>query len=336
MKTIDMHCDTISEIFHKKEPLRKNSLHIDLDKLLKGNYLLQNFALFIPMWDITEDGLVDTTTKKNPLEEVLLLIDCYYNQLSNNSDVIEPVFQYSDIAKNEQQHKISALLTVEEGGVCKGNLAYLNILYRLGVRMMTLTWNFPNEIGFPNLTFDSNTNIPDFHTPNTKDGLTDQGFAFLDEMERIGMIIDVSHLSDAGFYDVLNHTKKPFVASHSNARKICPNIRNLTDDMIKSLGNRGCVTGLNFCNDFLYETKGRDNTALDWIVFHAKHIKNIGGIECLGLGSDFDGIPTNDDIPSASYMPKLYDTFIKAGFTASELDLIFYQNVLRVYKDCLS
>lgn len=335
MKTIDMHCDTISEIFQKNEPLRKNSLHIDLDKLQKGNYLLQNFALFIPIRDIAEDGRNITKDSKNPLEEVLLLIHCYYDQLDKNKDIIAPVYEYRDIVKNEQQNKISALLTVEEGGVCKGNLAYLNILYRLGVRMMTLTWNFPNEIGFPNLTFDSNTNIPNFHIPNIKDGLTEQGFAFLYEMERLGMIIDVSHLSDAGFYDVLNHTKKPFVASHSNSRKICPNIRNLTDDMIKALGDRGCVTGLNFCNDFLYETKGKDNTALDWIVFHAKHIKNIGGIQCLGLGSDFDGIPTNDDIPCASYMPILYDTFKKAGFTASELDQIFYKNVLRVYKDII-
>lgn len=335
MKIIDMHCDTISELFHKDVPLKTNSLHIDLDKLKSSSYLLQNFALFIPIRDIAEDETDQTKENKNPLEEVLQLVDCYYKQIEKNESIIAPVYQYNDILKNEQQNKISAFLTVEEGGVCKGNLSFLRILYRLGVRMMTLTWNFPNEIGYPNLTYDPDTHLPNFLAPNTKDGLTEQGFAFLDEMEQLGMIIDVSHLSDAGFYDVLNHTKKPFVASHSNSRAVCPSIRNLTDDMIRALGNRGSVTGLNFCNNFLYEDKGLENTALDWIVLHAKHIKNIGGIECLGLGSDFDGIPTNEDIPSASYMPVLYDTLKKAGFTSSELDLIFYKNVLRVYKEIL-
>lgn len=337
MKVIDMHCDTISELGTQDAVLRKNALHIDIEKLKRGNYYLQNFALFVPLQEADSKPNCEKAKHlaKNPLEEVLFLIDLFYTELKKNTDILAPVYKFTDIMNNEKNGKISAFLTVEEGGVCKGELANLRNLYRLGVRMLTLTWNFPNELGFPNLTFDSATNIPDFTKPNTTDGLTEKGLEFLDEMERLGMIIDVSHLSDAGFYDVLHNTKKPFVASHSNSRAICPNIRNLTDDMIQSMGNRGCVTGLNFCEDFLFEKNSATENSYDWILYHAKHIVDIGGIECLGLGSDFDGIPTNHDIPDASFMPTLYDSFLKAGFSSSQTDKIFYENVLRVYKDNL-
>ena len=145
---------------------------------------------------------------------------------------------------------MSALMTVEEGAVCQGEISRLRALYERGVRMLTLTWNFKNELGYPNVRMPENsqpTFIPDLKTPNTKDGLTKTGIAFVEEMERLGMIIDTSHLSDAGFYDVLKYTKKPFVASHSNARTISASVRNLTDDMIRRLSERGGVTGLNFC-----------------------------------------------------------------------------------------
>lgn len=337
MKTIDMHCDTISELRNNGGELKKNSLHIDIEKLKKGNYYLQNFALFVPLKELeTKEYCTSKNVLEiNPLEEVLFLIDHYYRELEKNSDTLSPVYRFEDIIKNEKAGKISALLTVEEGGVCKGELAHLKNLYRLGVRMMTLTWNFPNEIGFPNLSFHHKTKIPDFAIPNTADGLTDKGLNFIYEMENLGMIIDVSHLSDAGFYDVLSNTKKPFAASHSNSRHICPNTRNLTDDMIHAMGNRGCVMGLNFCENFLFEKKLATESSYDWILYHAKHIINIGGIECLGLGSDFDGIPTNQDLPDASFMPVLYDAFLKAGFSASQTDKIFYKNVLRLYKDTL-
>lgn len=335
MKIIDMHCDTISELRNKGGALKQNSLHIDIEKLKKSNYYLQNFALFVPLKEFTDEQEKEIIVTKDPLEEVLLLADCYYNELEKNKDIVAPVLTFEDIKTNEINGKISTLLTVEEGGVCKGELAHLRNLYRLGVRMLTLTWNFPNELGYPNVTFDSVTNTPNFTTPNTTNGLTEKGIEFLYEMEQLGMIIDVSHLSDAGFYNVLHNTTKPFVASHSNSRYICPNIRNLTDDMLQSLGNRGCVTGLNFCEDFLFEQKLPTETSYDFIIRHAKHMIDVGGIDCVGLGTDFDGIETNEDIFDASYMPQLYDAFLKAGFSSSEVDKIFFENVLRVYRETL-
>lgn len=153
----------------------------------------------------------------------------------------------------------------------------------------------------------------------------------------MGMIVDVSHLSDAGFWDVYRNTTKPFVASHSNARAICPHVRNLTDEMIRALGERGGVTGLNFCSDFLASVpEGQENAGtIEAVVRHAKHIVNVGGIDCLGLGSDFDGIPTHTELTGADKMPLLDAALEKGGFCASEREKIFSKNVLRLYRELL-
>lgn len=261
---------------------------------------------------------------------------------------------------------MSAMLTVEEGGVCKGELDKLRRLYEMGVRMLTLTWNFDNEIGHPNYDPQRKpglvhakaewkkceTGTPQWrekrrelqrltddylHTPNLTGGLTERGREMVEEMERLGMIPDVSHLSDAGFYDVLETTKKPFVASHSNARAVCPCVRNMTDDMIRRLSERGGVMGLNFCAAFLEEKPvGEKNPGtIAALVHHAEHIVRTGGIEVLGLGSDFDGIDGHAELPGAEAMGRLWDALHKAGFSQDALDRIFYRNVLRVYRETL-
>lgn len=331
MRVVDMHCDTISRLLAlrsegKPETLRENTGHLDLMRMRQGSYLLQNFALFV---DLGED--------RDPWEEVCALYDCYREELEKNADIIAPVYRYADIAANERAGKLSAMLTVEEGAVCKGDPAKLEALYKMGVRMVTLTWNFPNELGYPNLSRELEGDARK-HTPNLKDGLTERGREFVEEMERRGMIPDVSHLSDAGFYDVLEATKKPFVASHSNARAVCPHVRNMTDDMIRRLAERGGVMGLNYYADFLEEAPvGRKNPGtIAAIVRHAKHIADVGGIEILGLGSDFDGIDTHAELPGAQSMEKLWEALKASGFTESQLDRIFSGNVLRVYREALS
>lgn len=325
MKIADMHCDTISELFErmkegKADTLAKSELHIDIEKMKKGDYLLQNFAMF-----------VNLSERKGALSYCLELIDLYYRQMELNKEVIAPVFCYDDIERNQKDGKMSALLTIEEGGVTEGSLAHLRNYYRLGVRMLTLTWNHENGIGYPNVTVKDGK--ADWHTPNTVDGLTDFGLEFIQEMENIGMIIDVSHLSDAGFYQVLANTAKPFVASHSNARSICPHVRNLTDDMIYKLSNRGGVMGMNFYPAFLGEDA--DAGTINAIVRHILHIRNVGGYECIGLGSDFDGIPGHDELKDSSCMPLLAEALKKAGLSNQEIEAVFYRNVLRVYKELL-
>lgn len=349
MRIVDMHCDTISVLLAGRErgeagrSLRQNDGHIDLMKLRKSGYLLQNFALY-----------VDKTGSGDPWDKVQELYALYLEELEKNKDIIAPVHRFEDIAENESQGLLSSLLTVEEGGVCKGEIEKLCKLYEQGVRMMTLTWNYPNEIGFPNLNGSRGRRLQEMaadvdgderervvkaylNTPDRENGLTEKGFEFVSKMEELGMIVDVSHLSDGGFYDVLSCTTKPFVASHSNARAICPCARNMTDDMIRRLAERGGVMGLNFCADFLTQLPvGVHNPGtVGAIVEHAKHIVNVGGIEVLGLGSDFDGIATHEELPDAGKMHLMYEALKAGGFRDSEVDKIFRENVLRVYKDVL-
>lgn len=359
-KIIDMHCDTLSELLRKKEQgapesLRQNRGHMDLLRMKESGYLVQNFAMFVAL-----------KQEEDPWERVCSLYEYYQEEMKKNQDMIAPVLCFDDIEKNEAAGKLSAMLTVEEGGVCKGEVKKLGRLYEMGVRMLTLTWNFDNEIGHPNFDTHLKSKVeaarkewaecgPDspecgakrqayvlaaetyLHTPNLTGGLTERGREFVAEMERLGMIPDVSHLSDAGFYDVCRITEKPFVASHSNARAVCPNVRNLTDGMIRCLAERGGVTGLNFCAGFLEEKPaGEENPGtIDAVVRHAKHIVRTGGIDVLGLGSDFDGIGTHRELPGAQSMERLWDALHGSGFSQDELDKIFYGNVLRVYRDTL-
>jgi len=366
MRVIDMHCDTVSKLFGKRDKgknaeLRKNRAHIDLLRMKKSDYMIQNFAMFVYMGK--------SGKQKEPLdpwEQVCSLYGLYREEIEKNSDLIAPVYLFSDIAANEAAGKMSAMLTVEEGAVCKGELEKLRELYQMGVRMLTLTWNFPNELGYPNMNRKQGEiahrarlalkkcgqDSPEYekiytaareaceayaHTPETADGLTETGKEFVAEMERLGMIPDVSHLSDRGFYDVLSVAKKPFVASHSNARAVCPHVRNMTDDMIRRLAGRGGCMGLNFCADFLEEKPvGQKNPGtVEAVVRHAKYIVNVGGIEVLGLGSDFDGIDTHEELRGAQSMERLWDALKKGGFSEEQLDKIFWRNVLRVYRDTL-
>lgn len=331
MKTVDMHCDTVSELWKREQAGEKISLldcdcHINLRKMKQGDYLLQNFALFVNM-----EACAD------PWEHVQELFALYGRLMKENAGLIVPVTCTEEIERNRLSGKMSALLTVEEGGVCKGSLEKLDILYSQGVRMLTLTWNYQNELGSPNIDRKKKPTLQDTFVPNVSDGMTEMGFAFVERMEELGMIVDVSHLSDAGFWDVARRAKRPFVASHSNARQICPCVRNLTDEMIRALAEKGGVTGLNFCADFL--TKAQENTpnpgTVEAVVRHAKHIVKVGGMECLGLGSDFDGIDTHAELPGADAMERLWHALVKGGFTQDQADAVFGGNVLRLYREVL-
>lgn len=331
MKVVDMHCDTIAEIYQAKKEgkdssLLENNLMLDLKKMEAGDYGLQNFGLFTHL----------EREKEAPFEYAMELLDTFYTEMEAHQDKIGIVKSYKEIEENWKKGKMSALLTIEEGGVCRGKLALLRDFYRLGVRMMTLTWNFPNELGYPN----GKKKLPDgsvIPVADTVNGLTETGIAFVEEMEHLGMIIDISHLNDAGIWDVFRYTKKPFVASHSNARSIASHPRNLTDEMIRALAQRGGVMGINYFREFLHDFKeGEEKVSrISYMIEHMKHIRKVGGIDCIGLGSDFDGIYGELEMKDGSMLPMLADAMEKAGFTASEIEAVFYKNVLRVYKEIL-
>lgn len=335
MKVVDMHCDTIAELYYDHRDggnmsILENRLHIDLKKMRKGDYLLQNFALF-------------TNLKKvdRPFEYVMKLVDTFYNEIEAHPDEIGMVRCWEDIERNRAAGRMSALLSLEEGAVCQGELAYLRDFYRLGVRMMTLTWNFRNELGFPNRmeVLEKAGDAMTRWVPDTEHGLTETGIAFVQEMERLGMIIDVSHLGDAGIWDVFRYTEKPFVASHSNARALAGHPRNLTDEMIRALAERGGVAGINFCAAFLRDEEGGREKTHSYcrdMVAHMKHMKQVGGIGCIGLGTDFDGIVSIVEMGDCSGMQLLADEMGRQGFTQGETEAVFSGNVLRIYKELLN
>ncbi|RHS92634.1 dipeptidase [Erysipelatoclostridium sp. AM42-17] len=328
MHVIDMHCDTILKLYenhlqNKNGSLLENDAHIDLKKMKQGDYLLQNFAMFVHLDD-----------HPHPFITANKLINYYYQEIEKYPEYIKPVFCYQDIIDHQKEGVMSSLLTIEEGNVIENDLSLLQHFYRLGVRMITLTWNFANGIGYPNFTrakcYEDTLKI------NTQDGLTDFGIEYIQEMERLGMIIDVSHLSDAGFYDVYHHTTKPFVASHSNARALCHVARNMSDDMILKLASRGGVMGINFCGDFLHEQPGGNaRSCIEDMVKHIMYIKDLAGIDCIGLGTDFDGIDSELEMDHCDKMQELAKALEKAGLSQEEIEKVFYKNVLRVYKEIL-
>ena len=221
MIIIDLHCDTISEIYWKRKErdisLRENDLMIDINKLKKSNVMMQCFAIFTHLEKV-----------KNPFEYVNELIDLYEEEIRENAFEINFAKSCEDILKNKNEGKISAMLTLEEGEAIEGDLKNLEHFYNRGVRMMSLTWNFENAIAYPNREIIKDGKFVGV-MPETERGLKPFGFEVIMKMEELGMIVDVSHLSDAGIYDILDVMKKPFMASHSNARGVCNHARNLSD-----------------------------------------------------------------------------------------------------------
>jgi membrane dipeptidase len=311
MQIIDLHCDTILHLIDQPHSnLYCNELSVDIEKLKMGNSLAQFFALYI-----------DLAKQQNPLQYCLRMIDTFYREIEINSRHIALARNYQEMCLNQQTGKISAFLTIEEGGALQGLLENLRNFYRLGVRLLTLTWNYPNEIGYPNC--DEKYEVQ---------GLTDFGKQVVIEMNRLGMIIDVSHLSDQGFYDVVALSEQPFVASHSNARTVRDHKRNLTDHMIRLLAQKGGIMGINFSGNFL---AGSAWSRVEDMVRHIQHIVKVGGIDVVALGTDFDGIEYNLEITTIGEIDKLVRALSHSGFNTSDIEKICYKNAMRIIKECL-
>ena len=320
MYAADMHCDTISKLYYSRKKgeqgsLLSNSFQVDIEKLQKGNYLLQNFAVF-----------VDTELEKHPYQCAKEQIALFEGEMELNRKQIRQVKTLEEIEENRKAGRISAVLTLEEGEICEGDLQKLEEFYHKGVRMMTFTWNHVNSLA-------------------VTEGLTEKGIAFLEKMENLGIVADVSHLWDVGFYDVYRHSTKPFVASHSNARALCRHKRNLTDDMIRKIAEKGGVIGINYYSLFLEPISCSDpkekekiskyyNSRIERIADHIFYIRQIGGSNCVALGSDFDGIDCELEMQDCSRIEMLEWELRKRGLTEREVEDIFYRNVLRVYKEC--
>lgn len=342
MNIIDMHCDTLDQIRVRRikgeeVTLRQDDrLCVTLEKMKQSGYLLQNFAAFVELKrarsQYGSDGAYQIARE---------LMAIFKEEMAANQDRIHAVTSFAELAENERQGRMSALLTIEEGGTCCGDLGKLREFYTDGVRMMTLTWNYENEIGYP-AAVQGPSDREYQANENRAFGLKETGIQFVEEMEQLGIIVDVSHLSDDGFFDVFEHTRKPFVASHSNARALCGHQRNLTDTMLRMLGERGGVTGLNLCPDFVIahaDAAGRraqdGKNLLDYLACHAVHMMDVGGSACVGLGTDFDGFDEEGQPKDASFMQDLAWALHRQHVSDDRIDDIMYRNVYRLYRELL-
>ena len=330
MKVWDLHSDTLSELRYAENdgrPLsfRRSGLQMDMERMQQGDYLLQCFACFIHLG----------REQKNPLVACMEMVDIFHRLLKEYPEELMWVRTPEDIRALPGSGKIGAMLTVEEGGACMDDVRQLRNLYRLGVRMMTLTWNFDNGLGAPNVH--AGQEAPGWPMELCSQGLTEKGREFVEAMEEMHMILDVSHLSDGGFWDAAGIAKRPFAASHSDARALCPHPRNLTDEMIRCMGERGGLIGLNYCPSFLDPSPDRDHarSKVSDMILHARHIMNVGGEDILALGSDFDGIEGDLELAGAQDMPKLAEAFAAAGFSGELIEKIFYRNAMRFFEENL-
>ena len=225
------------------------------------------------------------------------------------------------LMQNPENGKIGVIFTGEDLGVIGSDLRKLDTVYQRGVRIATLTWNHENTLGFPNSV-----------KPQVmQERLKPCGIEAVERMNELGMVIDVSHLSDGGFRDVARISKKPFIASHSNSREITDHPRNLTDAMIKAIAESGGVIGLNFAPHFLSE-RGESSRIRDMLQ-HIRHIRNVGGSDVLALGTDFDGISGRLEIDSPAKMPRLSQVLTKCGMKEAEQEKMFYGNAVRVLRE---
>ena len=307
---IDLHCDTIMQLLDHPDSgdLYRNTWKIDIEKLQKAHSKVQDFALFI--------NLGKTNDPYGRYEEMRNLCT---TQIYLYGEHIQHVLSYQDVESVYESGKIGALMSIEEGGVLGGDLDKLKQAYQDGVRLITLTWNYPNGLGEP-------------HCGEQHKKLTPKGIEFVEVMQDLGIIVDCSHLNDAGTEQLGDILDVPFVASHSNAREVTAHTRNLPDNLIKLIANKGGVIGLNFAQSFLGISPV---SRIEDIVKHGLYLINKGGEDVVALGTDFDGIKPNTEIKDASEMYRLYDAFKEVGLSVEQCEKLFWKNADRLLKEIL-
>lgn len=316
MRFVDLHCDSILEIYTKKKDLADLEGHINLEKLCRGGVLMQCFAAFIATHDCAERNGI----RVGAYELFCAMADIFDRQMALYPDVLAPARSYADVVKNHAEGKLSALFTVEDAVPLEGKIERVDEMYARGVRMAALLWNYENSLGFPN-----SSDAREHAKP-----LKPFGREAVERMNELGIIVDVSHLSEGGFWDVADISRKPFIASHSCARALCDHSRNLTDAQLRAVAEHGGIVGVNFNSGFL---NGReDYTPNADIVRHMDYIRQKAGIESVALGSDFDGIDCALELRDCTGLPSLAEA-MESVFTDDEIELISSKNALRVLRD---
>ncbi len=306
IKIFDAHCDTIQKICDSGKELLNNDCHLMLEKMRENKHI-QVFATFI---DKEADLLL-------PFERCNQLIDYYFNELDKNSDKISHCETVDEIDDACTEGKIAALLSIEGGEALSGKLENVDYFYKRGVRLLTLCWNYDNEI-CGSIASEENS------------GLTDFGKNVLERMNSLGMVTDLSHSSEKTFWDVMELSKKPVVASHSNVFELRKHKRNLKESQIRALIENGGCIGINFYSEFLAEGKSK----ISDILKHIEYILAFGGENNIGLGSDFDGMTElPEEINGIWDIEKIPEELLKIGYSEELVQKIAYRNFLRVFNE---
>lgn len=298
----DFHCDTLYILIQEDRDITgKNSEgHIDIPRMIEGDVHLQVFAAFVEPKHM----------RKNAATFVLKMIDKMY-QLIEKTDKFKLILNADDIDFAKTENKIGVMLSIEGGEALEGDISLLRMFYKLGVRALTLTWSLRNDLG---------DGVDGVGTS----GLTHFGKQVVKEMNRLGMIVDISHLNEKGFWDVIDISEKPIIASHSDCKALCQHKRNLTDEQIKAIARKNGVIGINFAPQFLRDD---GKATIEDVLNHIDYISELVGTKYVGFGSDFDGIDkTPDGLNDISCFSKLLDGLKNRGYTNEEINNICHRN----------
>jgi len=283
--------------------------HVDLPRALRGGLRAMFSAVYIPSDWLPEGALSYTINAIDQLNTIV--------QRSNGRVML--VRNVVDLQRCIQEGTFGAILHYEGAEAIDPDLCFLRLSYQLGLRSLGLTWSRPNIFA------------EGVGPLNRERGLTQLGRELVNECNRLGILLDVSHLNEAGFWDVLEYSQKPVVASHSNARALCPVERNLTDDQIRALYQKGGLIGINFHVGFLVEGATRpEDVSLHQLIDHIDYIVGLTSIETVALGSDFDGATMPSELADATKLPALIVALQQRGYDEAAIRKLCYENWLRV------
>ena len=315
---VDTHCDTLMAFIpqqYGQPPARKlgersERGHLDLPRMKEGGVDCQVFAMYTGYHEGQPDALLTA----------MQMTDVFYREMEVNKDEIVPVVSVGEIKAANEVGMCSGLLSIEGAEPLIGDLAVLRNFYKLGVRMISFTWNWRTPFA------------DGLSASRTESKLTDLGVKAIEEMDRLGIILDTSHISDTCFWDIAEVKKGPFIASHSNSRTICDHRRNLTDDMLQTLADHGGVTGINFAPNFV----AKEGATLEKLIDHIDYIVKRVGPDHVGLGSDFDGIGTPPlGLEDVSKMPNITRELVRREYDEEDIKKILGGNHLRVFGEVL-
>jgi len=309
---IDGHTDVLLALTQQRRAFfeRSDKGHVDLPRAREGNVL----AMFFAIWPGINQYYI--------LKGARQLLELVENE-KNNLFLIK---KYDDVEKAASSNKLGVIFHIEGVGGLDSEFHLLHLLYRLGLRSFGITWSDENLFGTGS-SFDPNT-------PEDTRGLTAEGRELVKEANKLGIIVDVSHLSDKSFWEVLEVTEKPVIASHSSCRALSPHVRNLTDEMIKAIAEIKGMVGINFGNMFLRKDCLRNaDTPYTRIIDHIDHIVQLVGPEYVGFGSDFDGTQVPDSLKDVAGFNLLIQELEKRGYSKVDINKICHGNFLRIFKE---